>query len=406
MAEPALLQPIREAIRADIAFARDALLELIRTPSTGPSESAAQDRFATFARSSGLDVEVVPIPEDALSASDGYVETGLTYGDRPNVIATLRGEGAGAFLINSHIDTVHLTTGWSHDPMGEMVGDRVFGLGSADAKGCLVAALVAARALVNLGIRPPGDMIIQSVIDEEGSGNGTLAALLAAPPGPCRLAVVLEPTDLDVAFGHRGMLAIDVACPGRSAHGATGGGVNAISSAARTVLALERLGTELATHVSPKYAPPSLNIGLIAGGHEVYTTPDACNVRFSVRYAPSQRDELLELVRVAIDALEGESEPGYAPRVADIRDFGASETSLDTGYPRGFADVARLVRPSTQFTTLAGTCDARHIRGMLGTGTLIFGPGRLQDAHGPDEHVELTDVLEAATVLAMFAATP
>ena len=405
MADITLVAAIRREVEADEEFARDALLELVGTPSVGPYERDAQRRLVALASSSGLDVEMVPIPTGELLASERYVDTGNGYEDRPNVVVRIEGGPGGAVIINSHIDTVRESAGWTHVAQGEVVGDRVFGLGSADAKGSLVAALVAARAIARLGIRLPGDLVIQSVIDEEGSGNGSLGAVLAMQPGPIRLVVVMEPTDLQAAYGHRGMLAVEVLCPGRSAHGAIGGGVNAIASAARVVTALEGLSPSLAEHGKAGYRPPSLNVGIISGGFEVYTTPDRCSVAFSVRYAPGQRDDLLAAVSDGLAALAEATPAGFAPRIESVRDFDAAETSPDDEAVRAFLETARLVRPSTGLTTLDGTCDARHFRNVLGVPTLVYGPGRLADAHAPEEHVELADVLAAAAVIATFATT-
>ena len=68
-------------------------------------------------------------------------------------------------------------------------------------------------------------------------------------------------------------------------------------------------------------------------------------------------------------------------------------------------ETALTLRPETRATTLAGTCDARHLINFAGVPTLIFGPGRLEDAHAADEHVAIDDVLEAAAILATFAAS-
>lgn len=402
---PGLVDRLRASVAADQPFAVDALLELVAISSVAPAEQMAQERFASLARSSDLEVEAVPIPVEELVAHPRHVATELSYVDRPTVVARLPGGSAGSIMLNSHIDTVRLADGWIHDPTGQLVGTRIYGLGSADAKGGLVAALVALRALGQLRVPLPGDVVIQSVIDEEGSGNGTLAALLSATPADCRIAIVLEPTDLAVAYGHRGMLAFDLACPGKSAHGATGGGVNAITSAARVVLALEELGSSLGGLVEAGYLPPRLNVGMIEGGREVYTTADRCLVRFSVRYAPHQRDEVLGRVHAAVGALAGASDPEYAPRIVAMADHDAAETAPDRGLPQKFVAAARTVRPATALTTLAGTCDARHFRNLAGIPSLIFGPGRLEDAHAAEEHVEVADILDAAIVLATFAAS-
>ena len=400
-----LARRIRDSVDTDRSYAVETLLDMVAVNSVGPAEKAAQHRFANISRSSGLEVEIIPIPVDRLRSHVRFVETGESYDDRPNVILRVPGGRAKAIVFNSHIDTVQRSDGWQHESTGQVVGSRIYGLGSADAKGGLVAALVAARAIRRLEVKLPGDLEIQSVIDEEGSGNGTLGAILSSKSTDYRMAVVLEPTGLDVVYGHRGMLAFDVVCPGKSAHGAIGGGVNAISSAARAVLALEHLGESLGDLHEPGYTTPSVNIGIVQGGREIYTTPDQCVIRFSARYAVPQRDLVLSRVESAIAALGSDLPAEYAPYIAAFNDYDAAETAVDGGLPGHFVDVARTVRPDAGLVTIAGTCDARHFKNLLGVPTLVFGPGRLEVAHSADEHVEVDEILEAATVLATFAAT-
>jgi acetylornithine deacetylase len=396
---------IRDAIAADRSFALETLLELVGTGSIAPEERGAQEVFVRAAQQSGLESQLLPIPVERLKEHKRHFETGLPYAGRPNALVRLRGGPGRPIVLNSHIDTVRAADGWTRDVRGELVGSRVYGLGSADAKGCLVAALTAARALRRLRVSLSSDLVIQSVIDEEGSGNGTLAALLSTEEERPRIAVVLEPTDLEVAYGHRGMLSFDLLCRGRSAHGATSGGVNAIVLAAKAILSLEELGNYLAELQEPGYLPPRLNVGIIGGGHEVYTTPDRCLVRFSVRYAPKQRSEVVRRVREAIRAFQSKTMDAAHSELVGELDFDAAETRVDRGLPLRFVEAARTIRPETMLTTLAATCDARHFAHLSRVPVLVFGPGKLKHAHAADEHVEVSDVLNAAAVLATFAAS-
>jgi acetylornithine deacetylase len=147
-----------------------------------------------------------------------------------------------------------------------------------------------------------------------------------------------------------------------------------------------------------------LNIGTVVGGREVYTTPDQCLVRFSVRYSPNRRGPVLDRIYAGVADLARESPRGFEPRIVGFADYDAAETSVDDGLARRFVEIARSVHPVTKLSTLVGTCDARHFRNLAGIPTLVYGPGRLSDAHAPNEHVEVGDLLEAATVLATFVA--
>ena len=105
---------------------------------------------------------------------------GLDYTDRPNVVARWAGSGGGRSLIlNGHIDVVPAgdRSLWTHDPYGaEVVGSRIYGRGTADQKIGIAAMIMAVACLKAIGIRPAGDVILESVVNEElGGYNGTLA---------------------------------------------------------------------------------------------------------------------------------------------------------------------------------------------------------------------------------------
>ena len=119
------------------------------------------------------------IPENLIQA---LVASGLTdrlnYRNRPNLVAVLRGTGGGRSLIlNGHIDTVTVEPReqWTRDPVGAAIEDgRMYGRGTSDMKGGLMGAVMALTYLREAGVRLPGDVIFECVVNEEHAGNGTL----------------------------------------------------------------------------------------------------------------------------------------------------------------------------------------------------------------------------------------
>jgi acetylornithine deacetylase len=140
--------------------------------------------------------------------------------DRPNVMAIRHGIAEGRSLIfSSHMDTVPVGSDpWVHNPWGGEIADgKLWGLGAYDMKGGLVASLMVARALHDLEITLNGDLIIESVVDEEFGGcNGTLAARLKYNAD---FAVVPEPTNLQICPAHHGGLMLRVSFEGKSGWG-------------------------------------------------------------------------------------------------------------------------------------------------------------------------------------------
>src|SRR5258708_5700391 len=194
----------------------------IETQNLAPlgNEQKGQMAVAGLLRALGCDVDVYEI-----SSVPGLLEHPRYWKERPctgrpNVTATRRGMGGGrSLLYSSHIDTVPVgPDAWSKPPWsGEISDGKLWGLGAYDMKGGLVASIMVVKALNDLGIKLKGDLLVESVVDEEYGGcNGTLAARLKYNAD---LAVVPEPTNLIVCPGHHGGLMLRVTFRGKPGWG-------------------------------------------------------------------------------------------------------------------------------------------------------------------------------------------
>ena len=132
---------------------------------------------------------------------------GREYHDRPNVVGTWRGANPGAgrsLLFSSHADVVMASKGGRfrpYEPVRE--AGKLYGRGSSDMKGGLAASVAAVRCLRELGIRLNGNLIVESVVDEEiGGSNGTLASRLRGHNADA--CIVPEPNGMIVSPAHRG----------------------------------------------------------------------------------------------------------------------------------------------------------------------------------------------------------
>ena len=163
---------------------------------------------------------------------------------RVNLLATLKGTGGGPTLcFNAHADTVGYA-GWPDEALvPRLDGDRLYGLGAADDKGCCAAALLALRVLATSGEKLRGDLVVACVADEEGVSLGTehLVKTLQADA-----AVALEADELPkVVVEHQGFGWLDVVFHGRAAHGsAPDAGVDAIVGLAEALSRLHKWDNE------------------------------------------------------------------------------------------------------------------------------------------------------------------
>lgn len=174
--------------------------ELVQIPSenkppTGYEFKCQEYLFQRLSRL-GLQTEMYELSEVPKLTEHPAFRHQRDYSNRPNVAGVLKGTGGGkSLLLSGHIDTVPRgTDDWEFDPFaGQVVGNRLYGLGSNDMKGGIAAALVAIEAILEVGLNLRGDVIFETVVDEEFGGvNGTLAARLKGYNADA--AIVTEPS--------------------------------------------------------------------------------------------------------------------------------------------------------------------------------------------------------------------
>jgi acetylornithine deacetylase len=191
------------------------LQTLVRTPSenTPPTgaEAACQRFCESYLRSSGFLTDLYELGDVAGLAEHPLFLGGRDYSGRPNLAAGRHGSGGGRSLILSgHIDTVPSgTLPWSRDPFsGHIENGRLYGRGANDMKAGIATNLFVARAINDLGVELRGDLVVESVVDEEFGGvNGTLAGRVRGYIADA--AVISEPSFLRICPAQRG---------GRTAH--------------------------------------------------------------------------------------------------------------------------------------------------------------------------------------------
>ena len=189
--------------------------DLVRIPSENKpphgAERKCQEYTATFLRSQGWEPDLYELGDVPGLFEHPLYWPGRNYKDRPNVGSRRKGAGRGRSLVLSgHIDTVPSgTLPWTRDPFdGQVEGNHLFGRGSNDMKGGIGINLFIVEAVEKMGLPLAGDLIFESVVDEEFGGvNGTLAGRLRGFNGDA--TVITEPSFLKICAGHRG---------GRTAH--------------------------------------------------------------------------------------------------------------------------------------------------------------------------------------------
>ncbi|MDH3738704.1 MAG: M20/M25/M40 family metallo-hydrolase, partial [Alphaproteobacteria bacterium] len=343
----------------------------------------------------------------------------LNYRDRPNVVATFRGAGGGRSLIlNGHIDTVTIepTGEWTRDPFGaEIENGLMYGRGTSDMKGGLMAAMLAMTYLIETGAELRGDVIVQSVVNEEHAGNGTLDLVRRGYRADA--AIVLEPTNNAVCVSHPGGLYWQVTVPGvvRSPGARWAGeqmeGVSAIEKLPAVIDALldvERLYNAVKSDdpMEQDRSPFALTIGKVAGGHYETATASEAVLRGGAYFSPvagevhevmaqfrrsiaaaNAGDDFLDTHPAQLEFLHHDDSTRQSPQIPLAMQMG--EVLTDRGH-------------SGQAKAGPFACDMRHLVNQGNIPTIIFGPGSIAQAHKPDETITLQEYLDSIEHLIAF----
>jgi acetylornithine deacetylase len=264
-------------------------------------EAALQEYLAEGLRAYGAEIDLFE-PDAAQMAGAPLVPEGLDFAGRPQLIATLRGSGAGrSLLFNGHIDVVsgEPKAKWTTDPFTPSLREgRLYGRGACDMKGGVAAMAYAAQAIAAANITLAGDLIVATNTDEESSGAGGSA--LVARGLRADAGIVTEPTDFRTWVACRGSEYGVIRVPGRPGHAEVrhpdwrhGGAVNAIEKAGVVMEAIaslrERWAADSAS-VHPVLSVPSLLPTVVSGGEWPVTYPSSCDLTVAVMYLPVQAD--------------------------------------------------------------------------------------------------------------------
>lgn len=318
-------------------------------------------------------------------------------------------EQAPCLTFHAHIDTVPAgdLQRWSVDPFsGEVRNGEVYGRGAGDDKGSVAAQTMAFVALARAGVNLKGCLQLAIVADEESGGlEGTVWLRDQGKLAP-DLLVIGEQTNNQVAISERVACGIDLTVFGKSTHGAMPwAGENAVLKAARVLSWLqEQLFPRYQSRSHPYLPPATLNIGKIQGGIQWNIVPDYCKVEMDRRLLPGEtREAAMQEIQDALDE--------FARRVEPLKYelFSQGEVASNVNTPddhpfvvlanQALADVTGEERSLTGYVQ---TSDGRWFAGA-GLPIIIFGPSNPAVAHGPDEHVSIVQLVEAARFLALLA---
>jgi acetylornithine deacetylase len=328
------------------------------------------------------------------------VETPEIAPGRPNVVARMEGSGDTTLLLNGHLDTVGVAGMSIHPFAAQMLGSRLVGRGASDMKGGVGALLATAARLADEGPRP--NLIVLLTADEEHASLGM--ASYVRERCPADLAIVCEPTELEVMPAHKGFVWVKGSFVGRAAHGSLPDeGVDAIRHAARYVAALDRYEASLGSRPRhPLLGYGSIHAGTIRGGTAPSVYPDQCEVQLECRTLPgTSADAVLAELHAVLDAVRSE-EPAMKATLEVTLARPGTEVPTDSALVSGLLEACASHGVPPRVSGMTAWVDAAYLN-QAGIPAVCFGPGSMAQAHTADEWIEASEIVTCAQVLESFA---
>jgi acetylornithine deacetylase len=410
-----ILAAVDQGFEEQIAFTQD----LIRFPSLRGAERPAQEFVHKALEDRGYAVERFAIDLHKIAAHPGFSPVTVDYSEAVNVVATHRPREAKgrSLILNGHMDVVpegpHEM--WEVSPPFEprRVGDWLYGRGGGDMKAGIAANIFALDALARIGLQPAAKVHVQSVVEEECTGNGALACLIEGYTADA--AIIPEPEDEKLVRANCGVLWFEVHVSGHPVHvRETGTGANAIEASFRVIESLKRMtedwNAEKANY--PHFAdldhPINFNVGKIEGGDWASTVAAWCKLHCRIAIFPGDdpkaRADQIEahLAReLADDPFLGNRPPkitwnGFFARGYVLMEGSDAEKALTDAHRRATSsELESFVTP--------GYLDARVFVIYAGMPCLVYGP-ITENIHGFDERVSLSSIQRVTGAIALFIA--
>jgi len=393
------------------------LQAVVRIPSLSGEEGAAQEFMRKQYEALGLEVHSLVADPAVLKGHPGFIDNGVSYDGRPNIIGVQQGEPSkNSMALNGHIDVVSIepVSQWTHDPWGgETAANRLYGRGALDMKGGLIANLFALKALNRAGLRPKGTVMLQSVVDEEPGGGGALACFMAGYTADGM--IVPEMCALPVTIALAGIMRFLVRVRGRSIHAAQSHlGVNAIGKIIPIYHALEQLDARRKAEVRfplfEELGGPAchLIVGTLHCGDWMSTVAGLAEMGCRIGFVPGEKKEDIQRLVEETVRTAAASDPWLREHPPEVEwlPFKIDPYFQDPDHPfvRSVISSARAVLGDRVTVKPRGGTwseDTRFAQ-YFGFPALSIGPAG-QHPHGPDEYVDL-DSLRSVTK-AIAAAT-
>ena len=277
--------------------------------------------------------------------------------------------GKPTILLNSHHDTVKPNLQYTRDPFDPLVsGDRLYGLGSNDAGGCLVSLLAAFLHFYNrqdLAF----NLCYAATAQEETSGENGLKLILPKL-GHLDFAIVGEPTLMNLAIAERGLMVLDCVVNGKAGHAAREEGDNAIY---KTLKDIEWFSNFVFPKVSDTFGPVKMTVTMINAGSQPNIVPGTCSFTVDIRLTDAYTyEEVLEIVTKRVNC------------IVTPRDFYLKPSAIDVNHP--------VIRAGMMLGCNTYGSPTTSDQALLSIPSVKLGPGDSARSHMSDEYIYISEI--------------
>lgn len=413
-----LAADITAAVKAGFAEQVAFTQAIVRCPSTRGNEHTVQDLMFRAMQARGLAMDRFKMSEAEIAKHPGGSRFSPTHSKAPIVVGIHRPreETGRSLILQGHVDVVPEGPEdmWATAPYDPVVKDGwMYGRGAGDMKAGCASNLFALDALRRIGLQPAATVYVQSVVEEESTGNGALMTHLRGYKADA--ALIPEPGNETLTRGNVGVLWFQIVVRGEPVHVAyMGTGANAIDAAWRVVGALREMETrwndESKRH--PLFAgnahPLNLNIGKIEGGDWASSVPAWCKIDCRIAFYPDRKasDAAAEIEQVVRDVCRDDRYLSNRPAEVVWNGFHVDGYLLEPG-SEAEAVLARAHQTvfGSKLEARAATAylDARVYALFDGIPALTYGC-IAEGYHGYNERVNLASVEKTTAAMALFVA--
>ena len=319
-------------------------------------------------------------------------------GKKTNLFATIGPDIAGGIVLSGHTDVVPVDgQAWSSDPFALTARDsRLFGRGTCDMKGFIAVCLSLVPQFMAARLKSPIHLALSC--DEEVGCKGVrpLVAHMRDHLARPRAVIVGEPTSMQVVNAHKSAITFSTEVTGHEGHSSlTQQGVNAIMVAGELLAEINRIRTDLIAAGDPtqRFSPPysTVHVGVIEGGTAKNIIPRRCSFQWETRLLPTADPEAVPL-RIAAFAKTLEPAMWDVAPATGIRTDTVNRVPGLAPEQDSPAEHLALHLANANATHAVSYCTEAGLFQQIGLPVVICGPGRIEQAHKPDEYIDVSEL--------------